>query len=640
MRIVSGGAISEAVQDGRAHLAAPQEELPNNFVASNEDIQNFEVSSLLLDNYCCYHQSIVSYIVLAQGNTTQLTSETEHIMNRPTELAGESSRKPPAYHGTKDWRPVFEEKMQGMLYYLGASKAFTRNSNAVGMGEACDDGVMGSQDTNNTAHVEECDYTQAMSPDANFDGPSVEEARKQRIKALQHRIEEIDSVAQDHNETSSRPLEESKEKCLNELALLSDYVAPRRATALRTTETVNPVEHLPQSADPTPLLRTTEETHPDSPRSDSPHAVAPITAASVQAVLRECSPRPDGRGTGDSDASTVRSASNAAIWRCQSKYDDSAEEEEQQEESRGKGAPLDSVGTLTELEGFFNTPGPETSERRDSALAGLEAKQRGEAGGKGEAKSPAADRESGTSGVVDSLPVPDGGRRHPIKENPKQKTTQRQCEHEEPASESAVQEPARYTRPPTAAQKGKWAAECECPICQPQRHDKQVRFDEPAMDKAEEGPGLSHEGFVKAMRENRRRMEADERGEGASSWATSGPAGLGLMLVGLEDMFSDPRPAPPVPVRGQESIISVMQGERAQKRRVNMLDIGQPMELNGTIPPVGRYGVFPRVHEFGSRPGPRTRGRVPFLGEADPMAQMDGSSPHALWRALSRRLRK
>lgn len=564
-------------------------------------------------------------------------------MNRPTELAGESSRKPPAYHGTKDWRPVFEEKMQGMLYYLGASKAFTRNLNAVDMGETDDDGAMGSQDTNNTAYIEEYHYTETMSPGANFDAPSVEEARKQRIKALQHRIEEIDSVARDHNETSSRPLEESKEKCLNELVLLSDYVAPRRATALRTTETVKPVEHLPQSADQTPLMRTTEETHADNPRSGSPHAVAPITAASIQAVLRECSPRPDGvngRGTCDSDASTVRSASNAAIWRCSSKYDDSAEEEEQQqEENRGQGSPLDSVGTLTELEEFFNTPGLGTSERRDSALAGFEEKQRGVAGGKGKAESPAADRESASSSVLDPPPVLDGRRRRPIKkETPKQRNTIWQREHEEPVSDSAVLEPARHTRPSTAAEKGKGVAECECPICQPQQHDKHVRFDEPAMDKAEEGPGLSHEGFVKAMRENRRRMEADERGEGASSWATSGPAGLGL--VGLEDMFIDPRPAPPVPVRGQGRFDVIMQGERAQKRRVNMLDIGEPMELNGTIPPMGRYGVFPRVHEFGSRPGPRTRSRVPFLGEADPMGQMDGSSPHALWRALSRRLRK
>ncbi|KAG6363768.1 hypothetical protein INS49_008871 [Diaporthe citri] len=460
-------------------------------------------------------------------------------MDRPTELAGGSSLEPPAYHSTNDWRPVLEEKMQRMLYNLGISKAFGRDSNVMETGQAYDDGVIGSQDTNNTAHIENCDYTMAMSPGAAFDASSVEEARKQRIKALQHRIEEIDSVAQDDNKTSSRPLEESKERCLNELALLCDYVAPHRATALRTIETVKPVEQLAQSADPTPLLGTTGEAHPDSAVSGSPHTVSPITAARVKAVLRERSSRHEGVngwGAGDSDASTARSASNAAIWRCRTKYDDdSAEEEQQQEEQQN------STGTLTELEEFFSTTGLVTSERRDSALAGLEETHRGKAGGKGEAKSPAADRRSAPSSTLGSLPVAEVRRRRPTEKHVhRRKNTQRELEHEEPVSESAVLEPARYTRPPTAKEKGKWVAECECERCQRQRH-KRVHFDDSAMDKAEEGPGLSHEGFVKSMRENRRRMEeAQERGEGASFWATSGPTGLD----GL-DMFSNPRPAPP-----------------------------------------------------------------------------------------------
>lgn len=531
-------------------------------------------------------------------------------MDRPTQMACESSRKPPASHSTKDWRPVLEEKMQRMLYNLGTSKAFGGESKPMYMEEA--------HDTNkNTANIENCDYTTAISPGAVVDASSVEEARKHMIKALQHRTEEIDSIARDHSKTSSRELEDSKEKCLNELALLHDYVAPRRTTTLRTIDTVDPVEHLAQSADPTPLLRTTEETHPDSPRPGSPHAVAPITAASIHAMLRERSPRHDGvkgRGSRDSDASTVRSASNAATWRSQSKYDDSAEEEQQEEEGKRGQSPIpDSAGTLTELEEFFSAPGLETSGRRDSALAGLEETQRGEPGGKEKAKPPAADRRSAPSSALDSLPVSEGGRSRPTKkQNLKQNNTKQQREHEEPASESAVLEPARHTRPPTKAEKGKWAAKCECPMCQPQR-PKHVRFDESAMDKAEDGPGLSHEGFVKNMRENRRRMEAEERGEGASSWATSGPAGL--------DMFTNPRPAPPVPVRRQGNI-------------------GRSMEQNRTVQPMGRYGVFPRVHEFPSRPSHGTRSRVTPLGEADAMVQMDGRKGQQLWRALSHRFRK
>lgn len=536
-------------------------------------------------------------------------------MDRPAELAGQSSRKPPTYHSTKDWRPVLEEKMQRMLYSLDASEAFGRESNVREMGEAHDDGVMGSQDTNNTAHIENIDYTKAMSPGTISGISSVEEARKQRLKALQRRIEEIDSIAQDHNKTSSRPLEESRERCLNELALLFAYVAPRRATALQTIETVNPVEHLPQSADPSPLLRSTEETQPDSPRSSIPHAVGPITAASVQAMLRECSPHHDGmngRGTGDSGASTVRSASNAAVWGYQSKYADSAEEEQQrEEENRGKRPLLNLDGTLTELEEGFSTLELETWERRDSALAGLEETQRGVSGEKGEAKSPAAARRSTPSSALDPLTVPDGIRRRPAKkQTPKQKKTKR------PAS--AVLEPARYTRRATAAEKGKSVAECECPRCQPQLH-KQVRFDDSAMDKDEDGPRLSHEGFVKATRERRRRMEAEERGEGASSWAASGPAGL-VGLVGL-DMFSNPRPAPPVPVRRLEGV-DFMQGEAwAQRRRVE------------------RHGFVPRVHEWPSR-GPGIRSRVTPLGGVDPMVQMDGGDRRPLWRALSRRFKR
>lgn len=517
--------------------------------------------------------------------------------------------------------------MQRKLYNLGASKAFGRYSSIVQMGGAYHDGVMGPQDTSNVAHIERCDYT--VSPGADFDACSIEEARKQRIKALQHSIgrsKELDSVAQDYIKADTRSLEGFEERCRTELFLLCNYVAPRRATPLHIIETVNSVEKLAQPADPSPLMRTTEEVRPNSSRPGSPHATAPI-AASVVAILRECSPRQDGVydwGAGDSKASTEKSASSAAIWRCQSEYNEPAKEEEQ----RGNKVKRSSnyAETLRELEEWLqaSSPEPENSGRRDSALAGLEETQRGAACEKGKVKSPAADRMAVPSSSLDAVPVLEGRQHRPTKKhNSKPKASRRQRENEKHVSKSMVLEPARHTRPLTAAEKGKWVAECECPACQPQQQqNKRVHFDESALDKAEEGPGLSHDGFVKTMKENRRRMEARARGEGVSSWATSGPIGL--------DMFRNPRPAPRVPVRGQYSV-NVMQGGRAQKRRVNKHDISEPMD---------RYGVFPRGHEFPSR-SPGRRSRVMPLGEADPMAvQMDGSGRHPVWRTLSKRLRR
>lgn len=520
--------------------------------------------------------------------------------------------------------------MQRKLYNLGASKAFGRYSSIVQMGGAYHDGVMGPQDTSNVAHIERCDYT--VSPGADFDACSIEEARKQRIKALQHSIgrsKELDSVAQDYNKADTRSPEGFEERCRNELILLCNYVAPRRATPLDIIETVNSVEKLAQPADPSPLMRTTEEMRPNSSRPGSPDAIAPIAAASVVAILRECSPRQDGVNeweAGDSNDSNEKSASNAAILRCQSKYNELAKEEQQRQNKVKRSS--DYAETLRELEEWLqaSSPEPENSVRRDSALAGLEEPQRGASCEKDKVKSPAADRMTVPSSALNTVPVLEGRQHRPTKKHTSRpKASRRQRGNEKPVSKSMVLEPARHTRPLTAAEKGKWTAECECPACQPQqRHQQQqtkrVHFDESAMNKAEEGPGLSHDGFVKTMKENRRKMEARARGDRVSSWATSGPVGL--------DMFRNPRPAPRVPVRGQYRV-NVMQGGRAQKRRVNKHDISEPMD---------RYGVFPRVHELPSR-SPGRRSRVMPLGGGGPMAvQMDGSGRHPVWRTLSRRL--
>lgn len=556
--------------------------------------------------------------------------ESGHVMAKPTEPAE-------PHHNTKDWRTVFEEKMQRKLYNLGASKSFGRYSSIVQMGEAYHDGVTSPENTKHVAYIEKCDYTKAVSPGADFDARCIEEARKERIKALQQSIgciKELDSVAQDYTKVGTRSLGELEERCRNELILLCSYVAPRRATPLHIIETMT-VERLAQPADPTPLMRTTEEMRPNSPRPGSPHAVGPIAADSVLdsvlAILRECSPRQDGVNdwaAGDSNGSTMKSASDAAIWRCQTEYNEPAKEEEQRQSQGTKSS--DSPDTLSELLEWLqaNCPEPENSGRRDSALAGLEETERGSACDNGKVESPAADPMTVPSRALAHIPVPEGAQHRPTKKHTsKPKASRRQRENEKPVSKSMVLEPARRTRRLTAAEKGKWVAECECPACQPhqQQHNKRVRFDESAMEKAEEGPGLSHEGFMKMMKENRRRMEARARGEGVSSWASSGPTGL----VGL-DMFRNPRPAPRVPVRGQYSV-NVMQAARAQKRRVNKHDISEPMD---------RSGVFPRVHEFRG-PSPGRRSRVTPLGGADPMtAQMDGMGRPPVWRTLSRRLRR
>lgn len=555
-------------------------------------------------------------------------------MERHTGLAGESSPKPPK---AKDWRPALEQKTQGMLYSFGASSALARKSNAVKMGEAYRDRAIVSRDGNNTANIGQGYYMKAMSPGADFDASYIEEARKKRVETLQHtlwRSGKLELVAQEDHVAGTRPVEESEKKGLDELRLLRNYVAPRRATALRTIETVDPVEHLAQPADSSQLLRTTQEIHPNSLVPGSPHTIAPIAAASALAEREEHPPRQDGVSgweTGDSDASTAKSASNAAIWRCQSKYDDSAEEEEKpKQRNRGRRSLNGPTGTLSELEKWrqASSPGPEEeSGRKDSGLAGLEETPQGGAREKGKAKPPAADRSSAPSSLLDSVPVPDERRRRPTKKHtPKQRTARwPSFLHEGPASESAVLEPAQRTRRLTAAEKGKAPAECDCPACQPQLH-RRVRFDDNAMEKAEERPGLSHEGFVKMMRENRRRLEALARGEGMSSWETDGTMGP----VGL-DMFQNPRPAPRVPGRLQESA-NVMQGEGAQRRRVNKHEIGVPM---------GRFIVSSRVHEFPS-PGSRARSRVTHPVEADLMlaVQTDGSSRHPIWRALSKRFRR
>lgn len=497
-------------------------------------------------------------------------------MARPTKPAGKMSPEPSARRSAKDWRPVFEEKMRRMLYSMGASNAFEKEPDYVYM---------------INTHTKKFEYTKAMSPGADFDASSVEEARRQRIEALQDSIErhqELDSVAQDHNKASTRALGESIERFSNELTLLRNYVAYRRQMVPRTVGSGKSIQPLAQPADPSPAVNNSDETQPSSPRPSSPQTVAPVTTGTERAVQMECPPgqnRVDGWGIGEPEE----------------------EEEEQQQqpeqekgEDKSKGPLVAPADMVSELEECFQAgvPGPEESERRDSGLAGIEETKRGVAG------------RSVPSSQLDSFPAPDGRRRRPAKKKaPKQGTARRRAEREEDISESVVLEPARRTRPLTAAEKGKWPAKCGCPRCRP-RQQKRAHFDGAAMDKDDEdGLVLSYQGFVKMMEENRRTTR------------------LGR-LVGL-DAFTNPRPAPRVPVRGQDSARAVEPGGRAQKRRVDRFDLGVPRDGHRVLAPARGF----------PSPGAWT-GSIP-PGEAAPLAAQAGESGRrTVWRTLSRRFKR
>lgn len=505
-------------------------------------------------------------------------------MARRTKPAGKISPEPSARRSAKDWRPVFEEKMRRMLYSLGASNAFEKESDYVYM---------------NNTHTKKYDYTKAMSPGADFDASSVEEARRQRMDALQDSIErheELDSVAQDHNKAGAQALGGSIEKYSNELTLLRNYVAYRRQMVPRTIESGNSVQPLAQPADPSRAVNDSDETQPSSPQT-----VAPVTTGTERAVQIECPPgqnRVDGWGIGEPEEE-------------EEEPQQEPEQEQGKEEDRGKG-PLGGPADMpSELQEWLQAgaPGPEESERRDSGLAGMEETKRDVAGKNGKAKPAAADGRSVPSSQLDSFPAPDGRRRRPAKKKAaEQGTARRRAESEEDISESVVLEPARRTRRLTAAEKGKWPAKCDCPRCQPPRQ-KRVYFDESAMDEDEDGLGLSYQGSVKMMEENMRTTR------------------LGR-LVGL-DAFTNPRPAPRVPVRGQDSARAVGPGGRAQKRRVNRFDVGAPRD---------GHRVFAPARGFPS-PGPWTGSTPP--GEAAQLAAQTGeSSRRTVWRTLSRRFKR
>lgn len=609
-------------------------------MSNNDYCRSYQILLYLKQSHYIDHNASMGLLhKYRRGESPKAMSGTDAALDRPTEAASESSLKPSRHR--RDWRPDFDKKMQGMLFSFGASWDLASNSNVVKMGEAHHACAIESEDMNNITQIGNGYYMKATSAGADFDPSPIEEARKQRIETLQRSIGrggKLEFVSEKDNKSthrnSTRNLEESRQECLDELLLLRNHVAPRRVRNQRTIETVKADEQRTPEANLPFTLPQTEGAHPDSPDPTSPKAVTPITCAAVRAVLGQRSSRQDSVSGWDSGTPYVTSTTNAALRRCESKYDGSPEEEEQHEENRGRRSLTNSIGTPTDLEALVDAgthEPPENSWRRDSALAGLEEIKQGVAGEDGgeEPEPPKPSQTQSLSSLLDPSHLSDGGMYHPTKDDtPRQKTTRRHLEHEKRRLKSMVRGAGRRcTRRPTTAEKGKWPAECECSRCQPGR-SKHVRFDSSAMDKAEDGPGLSNEGFVKMLRENRMRMrmEADPRGEGCSSWATSGPA----ELVGL-DMFANPRPAPLVPVRRQGSF-KVMGVERPRKRRVYKRDIGEPMERNINMKPRDRYNVFAPAREFLS----------PSAGEPAPVAldKRDGNGRRPIWRTLSQRFQR
>lgn len=587
---------------------------------------------------------------LKSGNSPQALSDIERISDVTStgpseEGCAKHSRR------ARDWHPVLDQKLQGLLYSFGASWDLWRGLGGAKMGEAYHDCSISEKDMKNTAQIGKGYYMKAMRPDADFDVSFVEAARKQRVETLRSAIKHIekrDSVAkEDGKNVDAQRQVESKKGCLDELTLLRNYISPRRKWGQQTATVVDFLKQPTLPADSLLSVSITE----DIPMSPEPYIledVPSITAHGVWAVLRQGEEWPhredmvDGWPAGDFDASTNISASNAATWRNESKH------EEWPEEAKGsqvRKPPVGSAGRLNELEERWNAGDSETEkpERRDSALADLDEAQPDTAGDQSEAKSSVADVRNTFSTWLNSFPVPDRYRAPLSMDHTSgwEEAAQQLPGQEEPVSESMVLDSAEFAAPLTSEEKGKWPAECECSRCCFQRRaaslrreargrHQRVRFDEEAMDKAEDGPGLSFEGFVKMLRENRRRVEAEQRGEGCSSWATAGPAGL--------EMFVHPRPAPCVPVNvpvdGQKKNSKTIERERPQKKRVKRHEIGEPMAQNDTMK--GKYSVFPCV--FPRRNSSTQSGTV-LPRAVTPMAVERYGRSRRVWLGLSRQFR-
>ncbi|KAI3396219.1 hypothetical protein diail_357 [Diaporthe ilicicola] len=649
------------------------------------------------------------------GSRPEAFSHVGRVVDAPPTQSPEGNNKPQRVKN--DWRPAFNDKFEGLLYSFGASWSLPGDPSGARMGEAYHDNTTGVKGMMHTTRVGKGYCMKAMSPGADFDASSTEAARKKRVETLRDTIRwsetELDSVIKQEDGTriSTQPREKPREECLNELFLLRNYVVPRREVGQRAREMVQSFKKSTLPAPPvhSPLPSRTNAEIPNRPGPVMPEGISSITAADVWNVLRTGGewPLPGNNMVDDeadySNSSTILSTSNADVWRSESEYDDSPDEEQgdegeeeddEEDDRRRRSPPLGSASTLPELK-LWSDAGKcedEDWERRDSGLAGMDKTEADLTGDKGDAKSLVSDGSTSPSTLLDFFPAPFGDRLAlpkgfaPRSEDDSQTETEQQGVHtdhtqrerarpeksilktrgrqetaqqqqlvqDEPVSESVVLEPAQYTAPPTCAEKGKWVAECTCPRCRPQDIDKRVRFDEAAMDKAEQEPGLSCEEFVKLMRENRRRMEAEQRGEGCSSWSTTPPqptttrtttmTGLGVLARLDGPMFTNLRPAPPVPL----SVDAVLRDMAAKEGRTRMRGLevqqtGRRMEQNK--PGKDKYSIFPpipseRGHTFAAVSMPRASSgtgnkAIPRSRAPRPMTAPKDGRRRQLWKTLS-----
>lgn len=488
-----------------------------------------------------------------RGDGPNTIAEIGPGLDKHTEPSVQSS--PRNRHVGKDWRPAFETKKRNLVYSSKVLQDQRSISNGMKMGEAyheCHEDSYKPQDMYSITSTGKGYFMKAMTPSADFDASRVEEAQKERMKTLERRI---------------RDGEKSRERYLDEIYLLRNGVAPCRGKYQRAT------------------IRRTPDMQP------RPAAKPSITHDEMDLNGPE-SPKEDGFEDGDSGASTLTSATDAAQLRSESERGGPSQKEQQQEEEGAKKLSRHSLGSLTDLKQSMTEPVgmEEAKSRLEELKLGLETTKPGLANrDEGEEASPSQpSQKKPVLSLLDFLPLSNGSLGHPSKSrSPVQETAQRYVEDKPRQPKSMVRDPGRRGhRHPTAAEKGKSVARCTCPRCQPRRTEL-VRFDPSAMDKAEDGPGLSHEGFIKRMRDQRRMMEADPRGEGCSSWAMAGTGGGLAEQVGL-GMFTNPRPAPrmphkplPVPVsvlvRRRENLMDARR-EGARRIRVNKREISQPME--------------------------------------------------------------
>ncbi|KAG8157530.1 hypothetical protein KVR01_012572 [Diaporthe batatas] len=433
-----------------------------------------------------------------------------------------------------DWRPAFEEKSRDLAYSSQVLQDQRSISNGMKMGEAYHGCAQDSRGPRDMYNTTAIGKGYYMK--AMNPGADICASRVQ--EAQKERIETLSRGIRDGGQ--------SGEGHVDELYLVRNWAAPLRGKYQQAAVWGQPEKQPGPAAEP----MTYDEMDLDSPES----------------------PREDGSEDWHSDVSTLTSEIDAGHRDSEGEYVDPLQEEKQQEEEEEEDDDEEeedelsrySQDSLADLKQPGSEPArlEETRSRLEETKLGLSDGYEGD-----EAEPPESCLKKLQSSLLGLLRLSHGTRRQDRR------------------------------RRPTAAEKGKWAARCACAGCQ-RRRGGSVRFDPSAMDKAEDGPGLSYEGFVKRMRDHRKTaMEADPVGEGCSSWAmemeSAGPGGL-AEPVG-QGMFTNPRPAPrlpvPMPLPLPVPVFVIGRRESARKTRINRRDISEPVQLEQTTWPMEPTGA-------------------------------------------------